>query len=86
MNKKVNLTWRTPEGEIVTETVTQLVGDEPIYVIDGDTPLEIMTDTGIGSIVDTLIGDSNRVLFEDEEGLFSLLADTIINIEEVEKN
>jgi hypothetical protein len=86
MNKKVNLTWRTPEGEIVTETVTQLVGDEPIYVIDGDTPLEIMTDTGIGSIVDTLIGDSNRVLFEDEEGLFSLLADTIINIEAVEKN
>jgi hypothetical protein len=72
MGKEFWLTWKTDDGEVITEIVEKVSPVDPVYA--GGVP--------VGMSV-SLFERPGHTLFEDAEGLFDLPNERIIKLEEV---
>lgn len=78
MGRKVRLTWKPEGGSIITEEVLLLDEDSPIYISGPMGPIQIH------GLVLEYFANENRVVFEDEDGIFGLHPEQIIEIEVLE--
>lgn len=78
MSRKVRLTWKPEDCAIMTEIVLLLDEESPIYTDGPNGPIRIEGD------VLNFFAKKNRVVFEDEEGIFGLHPEQILEIEVLE--
>lgn len=74
MLKRINLTWKNDEGLEIKEECFLLDEDSPLYFDGANGPVCV---NGLGDV----FAQEGMVLFEDDEGLFMLRPDQILNIE-----
>src|SRR5580765_5038153 len=78
MSRMVRLTWKPEDADVVIEEVLLLDEDSPIYTDGPNGPIRIEGD------VLNFFAKKNRVVFEDEEGIFGLHPEQILEIEVLE--
>lgn len=81
MAKKVRLTWKN-DNLTITEDVLLLEENDPIFTVTSDNPLMVVNNDGEGSTISNLMAD--KVLFEDEDGIFGLDPKDVVHIEEID--
>ena len=81
MGKQIELTYKNEDGETVTEECLLIEEEDPIFIAGCTEPLAIVTDKGVGHSAGILMED--RVLFEDDEGIFGLRPDQVLNIKHI---
>jgi hypothetical protein len=78
MSRMVRLTWKPEDADVVIEEVLLLDEESPIYTDGPNGPIRIEGD------VLNFFAKKNRVVFEDEEGIFGLHPEQILEIEVLE--
>lgn len=78
MAKEVRLTWKDHDVTI-TEDVLLLAEEDPLFTVTSENPLMIINNDGVGSTIASIMGD--KVMFEDDDGIFGLDPNQIIEIE-----
>lgn len=78
---KALLTWKTSEGRIVEEIVEMVPPDSPIYGPGPDGHAVVLPFTS-----EDLLNDTERVFFEDANGIFGMDPHLIISVEPLGRN
>ena len=78
LSKRIRLTWKPTEELEIEEECLLLEEDTPLYIDGTDGPIQID-----GSVM-RFFAKTNRVIFEDSEGIFGLTPDQIVNIEVID--